>query len=997
MDTRIFTGTLFAAAVIVFGAGMSVLSDTASATEYRYVAHRGIVNGKYPGNSLDAIKQAAATPGIWGIETDIWQTKDGKFVCIHGKDSAKETKWGKHQVTTTKRSTLRKTKVKTKTGYSYTLPTLEEYLDACKSGGKVAVIEIKDHSLRNTKVAKNLLATIKAQGMLDRSKCMFISFDEDSVRTVKKVAKDTYKVKLRGQSISNATTKKAVQKAVNTAVSKKMNGLSLGRSYLKYVKDAVKKADNKEKAAKLKIRSGWHDSAFTEEKARKLIEDYNLFALTTEFTPAQFTVKFEDGITGSVFKEVKVLYGENISLTAPQHEGYKFREWSNKTTNITQNIIVKALYDAIDYTVTFKDGLDGSIIDTSSVAYGKSAKAPTPLVHEGYSFVGWDKDFSKVTGNITVSSKYEGESKDAVSGDNENTSSSIPSDTQFTVRFLDKDSKTMKSVKARKGSKVAPPTPRKYPGYTFKKWNNTRYTRVTNNLTVRPVYTRNTYVLTYQSAEQFGDLALPASKKYNVETKTFDLATLKSDVKPGYTFLGWYSPKGGKVSSIKKGTAQNTTVKAKFRANTYTVLMHSNYGNDTTVKQPATYGRPFTLTKNTKVRNGYEFLGWSLDPKKQSVEYTDGAKIEKSLTTTDKATVHLYGVWEPVKSSADEQATPAKPATETPNKNSGNENATPANTSAQNSNTVSPAVENAENGNASPNETPAPQPAPVVEKPANAETPQPAAEQPEETGETLEDEDLELGPPIAKYAVLFDANGGAGDKVVMEQFVNEGITIPACSFTAPEGKIFACWNSQPDGTGKSFYPNGKVTSSTSNNTTLYAQWANKGETPKYTLLFNANGGSGEMESVIANVNTRINLPKCSFTRSGEKVVYKFVGWCLHANGRGIIYPDEYRVYSSQAKEITLYAQWERVFDEDQPHYTIVFNANGGTGALNGFSAPLGARRVIPGNTFTREGYEFAGWNTRANGKGTAIKDGHTIYSNRAKTITFYAQWKPIGQ
>jgi len=42
------------------------------------------------------------------------------------------------------------------------------------------------------------------------------------------------------------------------------------------------------------------------------------------------------------------------------------------------------------------------------------------------------------------------------------------------------------------------------------------------------------------------------------------------------------------------------------------------------------------------------------------------------------------------------------------------------------------------------------------------------------------------------------------------------------------------------------------------------------------------------------------------------------------------------------------------------------------------------------NTFTRTGYTFSGWNTAANGTGTAYADGAT-YSFNAD-ITLYAQW-----
>ena len=43
------------------------------------------------------------------------------------------------------------------------------------------------------------------------------------------------------------------------------------------------------------------------------------------------------------------------------------------------------------------------------------------------------------------------------------------------------------------------------------------------------------------------------------------------------------------------------------------------------------------------------------------------------------------------------------------------------------------------------------------------------------------------------------------------------------------------------------------------------------------------------------------------------------------------------------------------------------------------------------NTFTRTGYTFTGWNTAANGSGTAYAAGAT-FTMGAANVTLYAQW-----
>ncbi len=83
---------------------------------------------------------------------------------------------------------------------------------------------------------------------------------------------------------------------------------------------------------------------------------------------------------------------------------------------------------------------------------------------------------------------------------------------------------------------------------------------------------------------------------------------------------------------------------------------------------------------------------------------------------------------------------------------------------------------------------------------------------------------------------------------------------------------------------------------------------------------------------------------------------------------------------------------------DVQFYTLAFNANGGTGSMASHNAVRDINWGVPDNEFTRAGYEFTGWNTAANGKGTAYAVGSTITKNTqaaGSTLTLYAQWKQI--
>ena len=72
-----------------------------------------------------------------------------------------------------------------------------------------------------------------------------------------------------------------------------------------------------------------------------------------------------------------------------------------------------------------------------------------------------------------------------------------------------------------------------------------------------------------------------------------------------------------------------------------------------------------------------------------------------------------------------------------------------------------------------------------------------------------------------------------------------------------------------------------------------------------------------------------------------------------------------------------------------PSYTVTFNGNGSTSG-NTVAQTASTATALTSNGFSKSGSTFAGWNTAANGSGTAYANGASYPFTSATTL--YAQW-----
>ena len=142
------------------------------------IAHRGL-SGLERENTCAAFI-AAGNRSYFGIETDVHQTADGKYVIIHDDTTTRVT--GKELVVEeTELAVLRQLQVldlhTDLPRGDLCLPTLDEYIAICKKYEKVAVLELKNRM--SAEAIKEIVEIVEQGGHLDNT--IFISFSLENL------------------------------------------------------------------------------------------------------------------------------------------------------------------------------------------------------------------------------------------------------------------------------------------------------------------------------------------------------------------------------------------------------------------------------------------------------------------------------------------------------------------------------------------------------------------------------------------------------------------------------------------------------------------------------------------------------------------------------------------------------------------------------------------------------------------------------------------------
>ena len=651
-----------------------------------------------------------------------------------------------------------------------------------------------------------------------------------------------------------------------------------------------------------------------------------------KWTINKYTITFNtDG--GSEIAPITQDYGTDITAPAnPTKEGYTFAGWDeNIPANMpAKNMTIKAKWAINQYTVTFKNG--DEVVKNAEMDYGSTIIEPEKPTKEGYTFKGWQG----YTTNMTVPAR------------------NVIFTAQWTINqytLMFKNGETVyKTITQDYGTAIAKPVDPTKTGYTFDGWDKEIPTTMpAGDMTIKAQWTANQYTVTFDSAG--GSACDSVSVTYDRP-----YGTLPKPTKEGYTFTGWYDNNTLIYDTTLYRTAGDKKLTAHWGIVSYTIT----YSVDNKILENVNDTREFGASLDklyTYTKTGYTVSEWT---------QSDGSQPP---TTMPARQVYLYATTTPISYTISYQL------------NGG--------TNAE-SNPASYTVESGEIKLAAPSREgytfqgwksgTTTEMAPVIAvgsigsrsyeavwrvnshtlkymldgketstRTVNYGTAVAVQADPTKTGYTfsgwkvsgaepvdgkftMPDNDVTItgGYTANTYTVKFDANGGSECEDITVTYDGKYTDLPTTTRT---GYTFDGWY---DGSTK-------VTADTvvkiTADQTLTARWTAN----KYTVTFDANGGSACKEITVTYDGKYPTLP--APTKEG----YTFKGW----------FDGETQVKSGDAVTITgnqtLTARWSI------NTYTITYQVDGQT--VKTESVTYG--EDIPAYTYAKTGYDVSAWSPAA--------------------------------
>ena len=504
---------------------------------------------------------------------------------------------------------------------------------------------------------------------------------------------------------------------------------------------------------------------------------------------------------------------------------------------------------------------------------------------------------------------------------------------KYTITFDTAGGSEIAPITQDYGTAITTPADPTREGYTFIGWDKVIPTTMpAENVTITAKWKVNSYTITFDTAG--GSAIAPITQDYGTA-----ITAPADPTREGYTFIGW-----DKVIPTTM-PAENVTITAKWKVNSYTITFDTAGGSEIA---PITqdYGTAITAPANP-TREGYTFIGWDkaipTTMPAENVTITAKWKVNQYTITFDTAGGSAIA---PITQDYGTQIAAPESPTREGYTFIGWDKAIPATMPAENVTITAKWKVNQYTitfDTAGGSEV-----APITQDYGTAIT---VPSNPTREGYTFIgwDKAIPATMPadnmtitakwkVNQYTITFDTAGGSEIAPITQDY-GTAITVP--SNPAREGYTFIGWDKAIPATMQA------------ENVTITAKW----KVNQYTITFDTNGGS-EIAPITQDYGTQIAAP-ANPTREG----YTFIGW------------DKAIPATMPAENMTITAKWK------VNQYTITFDTAGGS-EIAPITQDYGTAIAAPANP-TKEGYTFVGWNTEIPA------------TMPAENVTIKAKWKDI--
>lgn len=305
-------------------------------------------------------------------------------------------------------------------------------------------------------------------------------------------------------------------------------------------------------------------------------------------------------------------------------------------------------------------------------------------------------------------------------------------------------------------------------------------------------------------------------------------------------------------------------------------------------------------------------------------------------------------------------------------------------------------------------------------------------------------------PAKTSYTVSYNANGGSGAPSADTKWHGTALSLDFSTIPTRTGYTFLGYSTSSTATSATWTSSSKSYTANASDT-LYAVWQEHYLTVNYYSNYATSAFDDALNTVGSDKNVKVYTANyyydndystyglANYSGSSGSVYMTRTGYTATGNwgtstSGGTLVNENTGYATGQAlaralgkdlssgnASVNLYAQWKI------NTYTISYNANGGSGAMNSQTVEWGEDFTIATNTFTREGYKCIGYNVKRSSDNTWYvptqkwtseadiasngyikkvyaegEDGHTMGTSwtdgtmATDTFTFYVVWELSG-